>query len=396
LRLASTPFLEPTSKKEEQLKRLRLLGSAHFGKKSVNGVQSIDQEIAGMTDLATKEKEKVENEARKKAAKEKKNEKDTEKAVKEAGKKPGEWVNNLQKARNAMSCFLALLEDNKEEAKAHIGAVQGDNYYLARLHLQLGDHEKALTMSKEAVDSAEKQVLPLLARIEILHALDKKEETMEAFERLKPISAYLDLQAPPVARVFEIARSLDLGDWQAKPVTRDDVGKRPQLDSLGPVAWTPPAGHDFALPNESGDTVAFEDYSGRPLVLIFYLGYGCLHCAEQLDKFAQNASLFEKAGFEVLAISTDSVEDLKKSKEKYAEDGGTFPFPLVSDPSLHVFREWNAYDDFERDPLHGTFIISPGGHVLWQDISADPFMDPEFVVKEGKRMLQLHGTGTSL
>jgi peroxiredoxin len=396
LRLAGTPFLEPTSKKEEQLKRLRLLGSAHFGKKSVNGVQSIDQEIAGMTDLATKEKEKAENEARKKAAKEKKNEKDTEKAVKEAGKKPGEWVNNLQKARNAMSCFLALLEDNKEEAKAHIGAVQGDNYYLARLHLQLGDHEKALTMSKEAVDSAEKQVLPLLARIEILHALDKKEETIEAFERLKPISAYLDLQAPPVARVFEIARSLDLGDWQAKPVTRDDVGKRPQLDSLGPVAWTPPAGHDFALPNESGDTVAFEDYSGRPLVLIFYLGYGCLHCAEQLDKFAQNASLFEKAGFEVLAISTDSVEDLKKSKEKYAEDGGTFPFPLVSDPSLHVFREWNAYDDFERDPLHGTFIISPGGHVLWQDISADPFMDPEFVVKEGKRMLQLHGTGTSL
>ena len=42
-------------------------------------------------------------------------------------------------------------------------------------------------------------------------------------------------------------------------------------------------------------------------------------------------------------------------------------------------------------PLHGTFVISPGGQILWHDISADPFMDCEFVVKEGQRLLQLHG-----
>ena len=117
-----------------------------------------------------------------------------------------------------------------------------------------------------------------------------------------------------------------------------------------------------------------------------------LHCAEQLEKFAQNAELFDKAGFDVLAISTDKVDDLRKSKEQWAKEGGAFPFPLVADPSMHVFREWNAYDDFEKDPLHGTFVIDPSGNVLWQDIGADPFMDCEFVVKEGKRLLQLHGT----
>ena len=58
---------------------------------------------------------------------------------------------------------------------------------------------------------------------------------------------------------------------------------------------------------------------------------------------------------------------------------------------MHVFREWSAYDDFEKAPLHGTFVISPGGQILWHDISADPFMDCEFVVKEGQRLLQLHG-----
>ena len=108
------------------------------------------------------------------------------------------------------------------------------------------------------------------------------------------------------------------------PWSREDVGERPSLDSLGPVAWTPPAAHDFALPNGEGETISRKDYQGRPLVLLFYLGYGCLHCAEQLEKFAQNAELFEKAGFEVLAISTDSEGDLRKSREKWGKGRGEF------------------------------------------------------------------------
>ena len=58
---------------------------------------------------------------------------------------------------------------------------------------------------------------------------------------------------------------------------------------------------------------------------------------------------------------------------------------------MHVFRQWGTYDDFEKAPIHGTFLISPSGKVLWQDTGADPFMDCDFVVKEGKRLLQLHG-----
>ena len=43
-----------------------------------------------------------------------------------------------------------------------------------------------------------------------------------------------------------------------------------------------------------------------------------------------------------------------------------------------------------RKPLHGTFVIDPIGRILWQDIGAEPFDDPEFVVQEAKRLLQLH------
>ncbi len=392
LKLAATPYLEPTTRKEEQLNRLRLLGHAHFGKESLNGVQAVDQEIAGLLSDATEARENAEREAREKAGKEKKNEKDTKKMVEEAVKKPGEWVKNVERARNSMKCFIALLEEDKETARKHLGSVQADKFTLAQLHLRADDKEKALSLSEEAVKSGEKQVLPLLARIEILHTLGKTEDTRKTFEQLRPISAFLDKSAPPVARVMEIAGELGLGDWQPQPMVPDDVGERPDLNTLGPVAWTPPPAHDFSLPNGEGESITLQDFKGRPLVLIFYLGYGCLHCAEQLDKFAENAELFEKAGFEVLAISTDSEADLRKSREKWEEKGDTFPFPLLADPAMAAFRQWDTYDDFEKAPIHGTFVISPTGKVLWQDTGADPFMDCDFVVKEGKRLLQLHGS----
>ena len=390
LRLADTPYLEPTDKREEQLKRLRLLGHAHLGTKSREGLSSVSAEISGLLEIAREERDKAEGEAREKAGKEEKNEKETEKAVKEATKKPDEWLKKVEKAQNAILCFTALLDNKLEDAKTHLGAVEDDKYNLAKLHLRAGDHDKALSMSKEAVKSDENRVLPLLARIEILHAAGKEKETREAFNLLQPISAHLDLKAPPVARVMKIAEKLELGEWQAKPTLRDDIGARPPLDSLGPVAWAPPQAHEFTLPDGTGGAISRADYTGKALILVFYLGHGCLHCAEQLEKFAGNANLFEEAGFDVLAVSTDSEAELIKSREKWETDGNTFPFPLVADPALEVFREWNAYDDFEKVPLHGTFVISPTGKVLWQDISSDPFMDCDFLADEGQRLIQLH------
>lgn len=102
------------------------------------------------------------------------------------------------------------------------------------------------------------------------------------------------------------------------------------------------------------------------------------------DRYAD----FEKAKLPILAISTDSVADLKKSQENYSK--GTIPFPLVSDEKKNVFKAYTAHDSFEGQPLHGTFVIDPKGRVLWNDISADPFMDLDFLIKEASRLLELH------
>ena len=87
----------------------------------------------------------------------------------------------------------------------------------------------------------------------------------------------------------------------------------------------------------------------------------------------------------MIAISTDDPKTLKQSIENYDEVG--LPIPLVSDASLNVFKAFRVYDDFEDQPLHGTFVIDGNGKVRWQDISYEPFMDPSFVLAEAKRLL---------
>ena len=87
------------------------------------------------------------------------------------------------------------------------------------------------------------------------------------------------------------------------------------------------------------------------------------------------------------AISSDDEAGLKKSIENYTS--GPLPLPLAADPSLETFKAYRCYDDFEKQPLHGTFVLDASGRIRWQDISYEPFMDPNFVLTEAQRLLAL-------
>ena len=95
---------------------------------------------------------------------------------------------------------------------------------------------------------------------------------------------------------------------------------------------------------------------------------------------------YEKAGIALVAVSTDRLEDLSKSLAAVKSEGG-FPIPLASDAGLEVFKKYQAYDDFEKIPLHATFLVDGGGMIRWQDIAAEPFNDPAFLLAESKRLL---------
>ena len=89
---------------------------------------------------------------------------------------------------------------------------------------------------------------------------------------------------------------------------------------------------------------------------------------------------------------TAGTDDLEASKVlKNNKDGIKFPMPILADPKQEIFKLYRAYDDFEGQPLHGTILIDPQGNVRFQRVSADPFLDVEFIKGEAERLNRIVG-----
>ena len=198
----------------------------------------------------------------------------------------------------------------------------------------------------------------------------------------------LDLDVQCFARLTPLAKSLGLpADWRKPQPTAKDVGLRPNLDDLGPFRWQPSPAPTWSLNDRNQQKFSLDAFRGKPVVLIFYLGKGCVHCMDQLNAFDPMAAEFEKQGITLLAVSTDTSAGLRDTFIGYDAKDRHFNFPLLSDPTLKTFRKYRAYDDFEETPLHGTFLIDANGKVRWQEISYEPFMAPKFLLDEAKRLL---------
>lgn len=409
--LCKQPYLEPTEKKEEQLKRLRYLGVASARLGDSEEVDDVLKQLGERMKVAEKEHQKNEAEAKKKAAEAlKKKKADAEKrrlkaekdGIPEPPPKPEGPPSKprgkpdprtpIKQAIAAIKGHQALEKDELEEAIAQLKKANGDGLVLAKAQNEFGKTEDAEKNLESYLKSREKRVHPLAGKIEILWQNKKKEAVRKAFDELREISGDIQFGTPVFDRLTPIAKELGYpADWRIFKDRPDDFGERPELDELGPFRWQPMPAESWSLKDTNGKSFSLADYRGKPIVVIFYLGYGCLHCAEQLQKFAPEAQKYADAGIELIGISTDSQQDLKQSIDNYK---GGMPFPLVSDEKLDIFKSWRAFDDFEQQALHGTFLIDEEGLVRWQDIGHEPFMDPEFLLKESKRLLAQDGKAT--
>ena len=105
---------------------------------------------------------------------------------------------------------------------------------------------------------------------------------------------------------------------------------------------------------------------------------------QQLQVFGKELDALKKLNVETVAIGTDDLEAAKVLKNN--KDGIKFPMPILADPKHEIFKLYRAYDDFEGQPLHGTILIDAQGNVRFQRISADPFLDVEFIKAEAERV----------
>jgi peroxiredoxin len=398
--LSDTPYLEPTDDRIEQARRLRLLGMAWFAK---GDTEQGEEQLAALEELQDKAKadqkaagEKAEADARKpkpgkdgKPSQAKLDEKAVAKAKADAIKAQESKVEPLEKLVEELKGHQALAAGDAKKALEHFAKAKSPGKeFLSRVHLQAGDKAKAEQVAREAVNASENQAYPLANLADVLFRCEKEPEAANAFGQLRSIGAQMDLDLPVIKRLEPLIKDRNLPpDWRMKVATEDDIGQRPPLDSLGPVRWRPSAAPSWSLPAGDGKTVSLSDYRGKPVVVIFYLGFGCLHCVEQLKAFAPINDKFAEAGISLVAISTDSLDDLKKSIAK--NDPVKIPFPLVSDSNLKIFKSYRAFDDFENQPLHATLLIDGQGLVRWQDISYDPFTDAKFLLQEAKRLLAI-------
>lgn len=385
--LAGTQYLEPTDSDSEQLQRLRYLGTAHLRKGDLDRGRAI---IAELEQRLAKERGLPTGSELRPAA--------VSLPTAEDGKPLPRTDAENQRESKLRPYELAL-----DELRGHLLVARGDDQsalpllkraggvdplYLAKLQWRSGDKAAAIKDARSSVDSRKNKVQPLAGLVELLwHSGDQK-EAGERFAALRELAAKADLDVPPMARLAPIAAALGYpADWRIAPGAATDVGDRPPLESLGPFRWSPTPAPEWTLTDSVGQEYALTQYRGRPLVVIFYLGAQCLHCAEQLQKFAPLTNDFQDAGISLLAISSDDQSGVQRSLDNYKS--GVFPFPLVSNPSLDVFKAYRAFDDFEQKPLHGTFFIDGSGFVRWHDVSYQPFQDAKFLLGEAKRLLTL-------
>lgn len=177
--------------------------------------------------------------------------------------------------------------------------------------------------------------------------------------------AILGLKAQPIAEAPAPERNY-------RPTT---------LTDLGPLNWAPYAAPALSSLDPDGKPVRLEDFRGKNVLLVFYLGEQCVHCVEQLMAINERSSDWTAQNTVVLAVSSSSPEDNKASLKL-----GGMSMRLLSDTDHSNARRFTSYDDFEDLELHSTILIDSRGRVHWKRTGGDPFTDMEFLLSELKRM----------
>jgi peroxiredoxin len=134
--------------------------------------------------------------------------------------------------------------------------------------------------------------------------------------------------------------------------------------------------------DSTGKRATLEEYRGKNVILVFYLGHDCPHCVRQLHDIAGKKGEWERLDTAVVALSSASPEKNAES----LKTSGELPIRLLSDDRHQNARRFLSYDDFEEMEIHSTILIDKKGRVHWARSGGEPFTDMAFLVKQLERM----------
>ncbi|MCC7335584.1 MAG: redoxin domain-containing protein [Pirellulaceae bacterium] len=408
IELAETNVIEPTDKKELQTERTRYLGIAYAlsgqDAESAAALSTLETDLA--ISLAENEQLERSHERPPAPSKQPGDPQAEEEAAKQLSKQRDELKKQRQQLEKAIASVRAArsaaAEDWSTALKLWEDSDLSDVLLQAEWLASSGQLEEALKQVDKKIADDPNEVPSAAVKTWLLYQHSGCDSAREAFEFTRKLACVADLDTPLLARLQPVVTELNVsGDadalsdgaqgsrWTAAYETASDFGERPSLDSLGPFRWHPYLAPEFVVCTPEQTDVRLKHFAGRPTIVIFYLGFGCLHCVEQLHAFAPRTAEFRKAGIQLMAISSEDVESLNTGLASLGSE--SLQIPLHADPQLAAFKAYRCFDDFEQQPLHGTFLLGTRGRVLWQDIGYEPFMDVDFLLNESQRLLELQG-----
>lgn len=116
---------------------------------------------------------------------------------------------------------------------------------------------------------------------------------------------------------------------------------------------------DFSLPGTGGRNYSLSEFSGRPVVLVFYPGDDTAVCTKQLNTYNSELDEFQAVEATVLAISAQDVA----SHEAFAAKHG-FKFPLLADVDKHVAGLYGTLGPLGF-PRRSVFVVDATGKVVY-------------------------------
>ena len=122
---------------------------------------------------------------------------------------------------------------------------------------------------------------------------------------------------------------------------------------------------NFSAMDQDGNSIQFNDYHGKKLVVFFYPKASTPGCTMEACNLRDNYELLQQNGFELLGVSADNQKRQTNFRKKY-----DFPFPLLADENKEVIRAFGVWGlkkfmGREYDGIHRkTFLIDEKGFVM--------------------------------
>jgi peroxiredoxin len=388
--LADTPFLEPGQEFDDRWRREHLLALAGFGRGDAAAGRAALARLEALEAEARDGRRIAAEEAEAKARGEDKTPADISKAMAEAMRPCSERVEALRGPLAELRLRDALAAGRMDDARAALAALsdkarQGiDAARLAVIHLALGDTEKALDVATKIAADAKRELYPQALLAHVQWEAGRRDEALATFAEVRSLAAAADPDLPVLTRLAPLAEAAGVtGNWRLPAAPAADIGERPDLDTLGPLRWQAWQAGAWKATAPTGERVSAGAYAGRPHIILLTLGMACAHCNEQVRAFAAAAERFEKAGLPVIVISTDPPEDVATAA---AGLPAASAMTALSGADGEAFRALDAWDDFENTPLHATCYVSADGRMRWQHAGYEPFMLPDFLLDEIRRL----------